>query len=106
MSYTRNMIHAVWRTKNNYPFLIAPYKGNIINHIKEYTSAKGLRIDAINGPKNHLHCLYELPPNMTLLKSMMYVKGESSHWINQQNYFNQKFRWADNDCPSYCNPSF
>ena len=94
MSFTKNMIHAVWRTKNSIPYLKKPYKKVIIDHILEYSDEKGIKIDCLNGHLNHLHCLYELPSDLALRKSVMYFKGESSHWINQQNLFGTKFNWG------------
>lgn len=94
MSLTKNMIHAVWRTKNDAPFIKVPYKKMIVDHIYKYAIEKGIKIDILNGHLNHLHCLYELPPDIALTKSIMYFKGESSHWINEQKIFRSNFQWG------------
>lgn len=41
----------------------------------------------------HLHLLFQLPSDKTLSEISKNLKGESSHWINQQDFFRGKFRW-------------
>lgn len=95
MPYVKIMIHAVWGTKNRYPFLTQEIRKKVIDHIKENAKVKGIFIDRLNGHTDHLHCLLSLNTDMSISKAMQLVKGESSFWINKQNLTSSKFEWAD-----------
>jgi len=89
------MIHAVWGTKNRYPFLTDEIRKCVIAHIKENAKEKQLFIDSIDGYTDHLHCLFGLNADMSIAKVMQLIKGESAHWINDQKIIKTKFGWAD-----------
>ena len=54
-----------------------------------------LYIDFINGVEDHLHCLIKLPPLISLSKLVNDIKGESSHWVNKNNFLDIPFGWQD-----------
>ena len=45
MSFVKVMIHAVWGTKNHYPFLTKEIKPKVISHILENAQKKQIFID-------------------------------------------------------------
>ncbi len=95
MSYVKIMVHAVWGTKNRYPFLLEEPRIKVLDHIKENAKKKNIYIDTINGEPDHIHCLFGLNADMALSKAINLLKGESSNWINKQNLIKYKFEWAD-----------
>jgi putative transposase len=95
MSFTKIMVHAVWGTKNRYPFITKDIRPIIIDHIKENAASKGIYIDSINGYTDHLHCLMDLNQEYSIGKSIQLLKGESAYWINKERLINRKFEWAD-----------
>ena len=95
MPFVKIYIHAVWGTKNRYPFLTSEIRKKVITHIRENAKKKEICIDSINGYTEHLHCLFLLNADMPVSKTLMLIKGESSYWINQQKLTKLKFEWAD-----------
>lgn len=95
MSYVKIWIHAVWGTKNRKPLLTPDVRINLFSHIKENAEEKGNNIDFINGYLDHAHCLCLLNANMSIATLMQNIKGESSHWANQQRLLKEKLIWAD-----------
>lgn len=95
MSYVKVSVHAVWGTKNRFPFLQPRVMPLILDHICTNAKIKGIFIDRLNGASDHLHCLFYLNLDMTIMKAMQLIKGESSHWINKQQLINEHFEWAD-----------
>ena len=95
MSYVKLGVHAVWGTKNRFPFLQPKIMLVMLDHIYSNAKHKGIYIDRLNGASDHLHCLFYLNLDMTLMKAMQLIKGESSHWINKQELINDHFEWAD-----------
>lgn len=95
MAFVKVMIHAVWGTKNRYPFLTKEVKEKVISHIIENAKTKQIFIDRLNGHKEHLHCLFGLNADTSIAKTLQLLKGESAFWINKQQLTSSKFEWAD-----------
>jgi putative transposase len=95
MSFVKVMIHAVWGTKNRYPFLTKEVKEKVISHIIENAKTKQIFIDRLNGHTEHLHCLFGLNADTSIAKTLQLLKGESAFWINKQQLTASKFEWAD-----------
>ncbi len=44
---------------------------------------------------DHLHVFFGMRPTQSLSDLMKDVKGESSKWINDMNFFNSRFSWQE-----------
>jgi len=95
MSYVRIWIHTVWSTKKRVPFLRKEIRGKVFKHIEQNAKAKGYHVDCINGISDHVHCLLLLRSGQNLSDIMMTLKGESSHWINENNMTENTFGWQN-----------
>ncbi len=95
MPVVKIWIHAVWTTKNRNPLLTDELMKPLFRHIRGYADKKGFYIDFINGVSDHVHCLISLKANQALSDAMKLIKGESSHWINQNNLTSEKFSWQN-----------
>lgn len=95
MAYVKVLIHAVWGTKNRYPFFDKETRPLVWQHLKENSKLKGIYVDAVNGYSDHVHCLMYLNTDMSLAKHIQLVKGESSFWLNKSGLLKSKFEWAD-----------
>ena len=96
MSFLKIYIHFVWSTKNRIPYLdTLDLRLNVWKHIKENGKEKGIFIDHVNGYSDHCHCLISLRSNQTIQNIAQLIKGESSHWINENNLCPDKFQWQD-----------
>jgi len=70
-------------------------RSQIISHILENAKQKEIYIDRLNGPSDHLHCLFGLNAEMTIAKALQLIKGESAYWINKEKLTSVKFEWAN-----------
>ena len=95
MAYVKVLIHAVWGTKNRFPFFDKATRPMVWQHIKENAKLKSIYIDTINGYSDHVHCLMYLNADMSLSKLVQLLKGESSFWLNKSGLLKSKFEWAD-----------
>ena len=89
------MIHAVWGTKNRFPFLKTHIKQRVIDHIRENALTKKIYVDTCDGDVDHMHCLFEVGPSMSVATALQLMKGEASKWINDHNITDLKFEWSD-----------
>lgn len=48
---------------------------------------------AIDGMPDHIHMLFGFRPTQSLSDLMSMVKGDSSEWINNQQYLQSRFSW-------------
>lgn len=63
----------------------------LIKHIKDYAKENEVEIDTINVVTDHVHMLTTLTPVQSPSKVVNLLKGESSNWINRNNFSNGKF---------------
>jgi REP element-mobilizing transposase RayT len=105
MSHTNIMVHAVWGTKNRYPFLTPEIKQKLCNHIRENARKKGIHIDTINGHTEHMHSLMGLKRDLSIATQMQLIKGESAYWSNLNKLFKNHFGWADEYFAESVSPS-
>ncbi len=95
MAYVNIMVHAVWGTKNRFPFLKKEVRSTVLSHIKENAKSKGIYIDSLNCVDDHIHILFGLNSDMRVSKALQLIKGEASFWINKNKITNSAFEWAD-----------
>lgn len=93
MPHVKVWIHFVWTTKNRAQLITDDIRQKVFDHIRENAQAKGIFLDHINGYVEHVHCLISLGTSQTIAEIVKLLKGESSHWINQQKLTKQKFQW-------------
>ena len=96
MSWVRVFVHAVFSTKNRYPYLRdISVRNKLIVHIKENAKVKNIWLDSIGGYSEHMHCLISLNKDISIKDTIQLIKGESSHWINASKSLKEKFNWQD-----------
>jgi len=89
------MIHLVWSTKNRTPFLRNEIRPALLDHLRSNAIEKEIFIDLMNCHLDHVHCLISLGIDQNISKIVNLMKGESSHWINQEKLVLGKFAWQD-----------
>jgi REP element-mobilizing transposase RayT len=87
-------LHIIFSTKERSSLILSSFEEKLHQHIKnklitEYDSF----VEIINGTDNHIHILLKQSPNFAISDIIKNIKGESSHWINQNDFINRKFVW-------------
>ncbi len=95
MPYCKIMIHAIWSTKNRTHLIGKELKPMLLQYIKENSFKKNIHIDVLNCVADHIHLLISLGADQTIAKTIGLIKGESSNWVNKQNFSSSKFEWQD-----------
>ena len=93
MSFVRVWVHFIWSTKNREKSINDGFRNKLLEHIKSNCKEKEIWLDTVNCTADHIHLLISLGAEQTISKVVMLVKGESSHWINQNNLSKTKFEW-------------
>jgi putative transposase len=92
-SYCCCWVHLIWATKNREK-LLAPEAGKRVSlHLQQNAAEKGIymKLNYVNA--DHVHALIDLPPDMSFGDAVKLLKGESSHWINQNRMTADGFAW-------------
>ena len=92
-SYCRCWLHLVWATLERKPLLSTQAAAKVSAHLTEYSREKGIymRINYVNA--DHVHALIDLPTNRPIEEALQFLKGGSSHWVNENNLVPGKFGW-------------
>jgi len=61
--------------------------------MREQLIETGCPVRIINGMPDHVHLLFLQNPKMAVTDITKQVKGNTSHWINEQNLISEKFAW-------------
>jgi REP element-mobilizing transposase RayT len=92
-SYVRIILRIVWATKNRERVLTKEVRGELKNHIVNYAKENGVFLEELNIQMEHIHAMIFLQSNQQADYIVKLIKGESSHWINEQNLLPHKFAW-------------
>lgn len=93
-SVTKIWIHTVFSTKNCARLIDASYESKLYSHIKQHLEYDlHCFLQSINGSPDHIHLLFLLNPNYAVKDVLKNIKGESSHWINSNDFITSKFAW-------------
>ncbi len=92
-TYHKIWMHFVWSTKKRERIITKDLKHRLIYHFKKYGEENDFYIDTTNGDMEHVHLLTGLKPTKAPSDIANLIKGESSHWINSNNFIRSKFAW-------------
>lgn len=92
-SLTKIWIHAVLGVKGRRPLIRDNMFHQIVGHIKEQLCIMECKPLIINGTADHIHVLYNQSPKISVSDVLKQVKGETSHWINQEDRLSSEFSW-------------
>ncbi|MBI3878627.1 MAG: IS200/IS605 family transposase [Verrucomicrobia bacterium] len=93
-AYSRVWVHLVWATIERRRLLDKPAAAKLSAYLHEYAAQKGIymKINFVN--PEHVHALVDLPTSLCIEDMMQFLKGGSSHWVNEQNLVPGKFGWG------------
>ena len=95
MPYLKIWVHLIWATKNRQTLIQKAWKYDLYTHIRENADKKKIHLDFINGYSEHVHSLISLNAEQSIGKVAQLLKGESSHWLNQQNLIKGRSAWQE-----------
>ena len=94
-TYTQIHIHCIFAVKYRQAVISDEWKDRLHQYITGITRNHGHKMIAINTMPDHLHMFFGMRPGQSLADLMRIVKGDSSEWINIQNFTRCPFRWQE-----------
>jgi len=95
MPFINIYLHVIWSTKNRSKSITKELKPLLLEHIKSNAIRKGIFIHAVNCISDHIHFSISLGSDQSIGKIVQLIKGESSHWVNENKLARGKFEWQD-----------
>ncbi len=92
-SLTKIWIHAIFGTKNRMPLINDNISKLVHEYIQKQLEDLGCNPRIINGTADHIHMLFLISREKTIVEIIKNIKGGSSHWINQEELIKLKFSW-------------
>jgi putative transposase len=85
-SYSCCWVHVIWGTLNREKLLNKEAAARLSRYLTEYTDTKSvyMKINYVNA--DHVHALLDLPTSLSIEELIQLVKGNSSHWVNANNF--------------------
>ncbi len=95
MPYVRLWVHLIWSTKNRNNIISKELKPLLLKHIRDNAKQKKIFLVQINCVGDHCHALVSLGASQSISRVALLIKGESSHWVNDNNLISGRFEWQD-----------
>jgi len=92
-SFSTIWIHAVWATKDRQPLIKPTWESQLHSFLRNQLADLSCPVRIINGMPDHIHMLFLLNSQKSVSDVIKQVKGASSHWVNQQDFSEDKFAW-------------
>ena len=94
-SYCSNRIHLIFSTKERRKCLTDELQPKLWSYMAGIARTQGFEAMINGGVWDHIHALLALPPAVSLAKAVQFLKGSSSHWINESRACDQRFAWQE-----------
>ncbi len=92
-SYTRQVSHIVFGTKDRKSLIDAPLRERLSPYISGIISNLHSKVLAIGGAEDHIHILADIHPQIALSDFVRTLKSNSSKWIHEQIGGQIHFQW-------------
>lgn len=94
-TYTQLHIHIVFVVKFRAAMIQPPWEEELHKYITGIVTNNGHKLLCINSVPDHLHMFIGLNPKQSISDLMSLVKGDSSEFINKQQFTKRKFNWQE-----------
>jgi REP element-mobilizing transposase RayT len=94
-TYTQIHIHCIFTVQNRHSLITEEWRDELYKYITGIIKNNGHKLLTIGGMPDHIHLLIGLRPTQSLSDLMQSVKGDSSEWINKNNFVSGRFSWQE-----------
>jgi putative transposase len=102
-------VHVIWSVRRREPLLSKPVRRVLFAHLQKEGEEKGIRIVAIGGVEDHVHCLLQLLPSQNLLQVLRNIRTSAAAWINDSKFLTVsndfEFEWDEEYWAASVSPS-
>lgn len=89
-SYAQNVVHVVFSTKDRRKTINHELRLKLWSYVTGICRRLDIYVHAVGGMEDHIHLLMQIPPALTLSKTVATIKANSSRWASGEGH---KFAW-------------
>ncbi|MFI5131269.1 MAG: IS200/IS605 family transposase [Chitinophagales bacterium] len=94
-TFSQIYIQYVFAVKGRQNLINKRFEEEVYKYISGIITNKGQKSLAVNGMPDHVHVLVGLKPIMRISDLIRDIKNNSTNFINEKGWLNQKFSWQD-----------
>jgi REP element-mobilizing transposase RayT len=98
-------VHVIWCVKKREPLLTRPVRKILFAQIQKDSEERGMKVLAVNGVEDHVHCLLQLLPSQNLAQVIKSIRTLSSGWLNGNKFLAAPFEWEEGYAAYSVSPS-
>jgi putative transposase len=98
-------VHVLWSVYQREALMSKPVRKVLFAHMQKDGEERGLKIVAVNGVEDHIHCLVQLMPSQNLVQVVKSIKSGSSRWLNENKFLATAFEWEEGYAAYSVSPS-
>ena len=89
-TYAQNVVHVVFSTKDRRKAIDREFRPQLWAYVTGICRNLDIYVHSIGGTEDHIHILLQVPPVLTLSKTVATIKANSSRWAGEEGH---KFVW-------------
>ncbi|MCF7809166.1 MAG: IS200/IS605 family transposase [Candidatus Marinimicrobia bacterium] len=93
-SHTRVSVHMIWSTHKRQNMIEEVMRKKLHGYLKEYCLKARVNYLCSYVNADHIHILFDLPPEKSVADVAKLLKGASSRWLNRREEQQIKFSWG------------
>ena len=98
-------VHVIWCVARREALLTRPVRRVLFVQMQKEAGEKGIKIVAIGGADNHVHCLFQLMPVQNLTQVVRAVRSLSADWLNGNKLLVATLEWEEGYAAYSVSPS-
>jgi len=92
-TYSQIHIQLIFAVKFRESTINTHWKEELYKYITGIIQANNHKLLCIDGMPDHIHILVGLRPNQSISELVNLIKSNSSKWINEKRFCNERFEW-------------
>ncbi len=89
-TYVQNVVHVVFSTKDRHKAISKELRPRAWAYVAGICKNHEIFVHAVGGMDDHIHLLIQIPASLSVAKTVLAIKSNSSRWANEQGH---KFAW-------------
>jgi putative transposase len=88
-------VHVIWSVRGREALLSKAVRRVLFAHMQKEGAEKGIKIIAIDGVEDHVHCLLQLMSTQNLSQVVKSIRTSSMAWLNDTRLLPAEFAWEE-----------
>ena len=88
-------VHVIWRVRGRECLLSNPVRRVLFTHLQKEGESRGIRVLAVGGAEDHVHCLLQLLASQNLTQVVRSIRVSAADWLKETRLLAGELAWED-----------